>query len=287
MKVKNLRAIFPLVIFFVSTTAYGETTYGANEKAGSYLKINGVNLYYESYGTGEPLLLIHPNGVSLSSMSHQITHFQKHYRVIAMDSRGHGKSEIGKAPLTYRQIARDIASLVSTLALENVKVIGFSDGAIVGLILGVEHPQLFEKMALMSPNTRPDNGAIDPVLIEYSKAELLSVEEKIAANDKSKDWQRIKQQKMLTMFQPDISVKELASIKTPILLMAGDRDLITNFHMVEIFENLPNAHLAIFPNETHFTPVTNPTLFNTHVDKFFNAEFYRTNSFEAFSQLNQ
>jgi pimeloyl-ACP methyl ester carboxylesterase len=131
------------------------------------------------------------------------------------------------------------------------------------------------------------DDAIDPVLVEVPKAQLNAIEEKIATNDKSKDWEREKQQQMLTLFQPNISTKELASIKTPILLIAGDRDLIANFHTVEIFESLPNAHLAILPNETHFTPVTNPDLFNSHVDKFFDEKFYRSNWLEAYSQLDQ
>ncbi len=214
-------------------------------------------------------------------MSQQIDYFRQDYHVVAIDSRGHGKSELGDSPLAYRLIADDIAAVANSLSLKNVYVIGWSDGAITGLILGIEHPELIAKMALMSPNTRPDETAVDGTLIEFAYLRLDYINEMIAAGDDSEDWQRARQQLEMVLTKPNISQQELRSITAPTLIIAGDRDFINNSHTVELYESLTNAHLAILPNETHFTPVTNPTLFNSLVDNFLKSEFERQDSMDV------
>jgi pimeloyl-ACP methyl ester carboxylesterase len=114
--------------------------YGDNKDAGNYAVLNGVNLYYEIYGIGNPLVLIHGNGGNIAGMKYQIEYFARSYKVIAIDCRGRGKSELGKDSLTYMQMTGDVASLLDYLHLDSAYVIGRSDGGIIGLLMGIYFP---------------------------------------------------------------------------------------------------------------------------------------------------
>ena len=109
--------------------------YGSNSAAGNTFVFDGNRFYYETYGSGLPLLLIHGNGESINIFKGQIGALSRHHKVIAMDSRGQGKSELGTAALTYEQMAEDINALLEQLKLDHVKVLGWSDGGIIGLLL--------------------------------------------------------------------------------------------------------------------------------------------------------
>jgi len=122
-----------------------DTPYGHNESVGKYANINGIRMYYEEYGEGEPLFIIHSNAGAIKSMAWQIEYFKSKYRVIIADSRGHGKSESSTGPLTYIQIAKDWAELANQLNIDSVHVIGFSDGGIIGLLMGINHPDKVNK----------------------------------------------------------------------------------------------------------------------------------------------
>ncbi len=124
--------------------------YGDNAAAGAYASIHGIKLYYETYGTGQPMLQIHGNGLSISSMGHQIAFFSPHCKVIVADSRGHGKSEIGADRLTYEQMAEDLNALLEKLKTKPVNVLGWSDGGIIGLLLTIRHPDKVGKLASTS-----------------------------------------------------------------------------------------------------------------------------------------
>src|SRR6185503_19516991 len=114
--------------------------YGANPTAGHTFTHDGVRLYYEVYGAGEPLLVVHGNGGSIADMSAQIDHFRKRYRVIAMDSRDQGRSGDSADALTYEKMTDDLAALLDHLKTGPVNVLGWSDGGIEALLLGVRHP---------------------------------------------------------------------------------------------------------------------------------------------------
>ncbi len=121
--------------------------YGDNKDAGNYALLNGIRLYYEIYGKGDPLILLHGNGGNIKGMEHQIEYFSKQYRVIAMDCRGRGKSELGKDSLTYMQMTKDVASLLDYLQVDSTYIIGRSDGGIIGLLMGIYFPEKVKKIA--------------------------------------------------------------------------------------------------------------------------------------------
>lgn len=255
-----------------------ETPYGSNESVGKYADVNGIKMYYEEYGEGEPMFLIHGNGADIKSMGHQIEYFKNSYRVIIADSRGHGKSELNSDSLTYVEMAADWAALADYLKLDSLYLIGWSDGGIISLLMGIHHPEKVKKLATMGANLRPDTTAIYPYAANWVKQMRPVVDASIKHGDKSENWAILKQHLGLLGDQPTISKSDLSKISAPALIIAGDQDIIREEHTVEIFQNIPNAHLCILPGETHYSPAMNSTLFNSIVDNFMSKPFSRPNS---------
>src|SRR5215217_1799913 len=140
------------------TTAPGvrrAVTYGANPAAGRTFSHDGITFYYEVYGTGEPLLLVHGNGGSIADFRAQIPYFRKRFKVIAMDSRDQGKSSDSREAITYEKMTDDLAALLDHLQAGPVNVLGWSDGGIEALLLGIRHPARVKKIAAMAANLNP------------------------------------------------------------------------------------------------------------------------------------
>lgn len=254
------------------------TPYGNNEAVGKYVEINGAKLYYEEYGKGEPLLLIHGNGSSIKGMGNQIDYFKDKYRIIVADSRGQGKSELNTDSLTYNQIARDWEGLVHHLKLDSINIIGWSDGGIIGLKMGIDNNTKIKKIITMGANLRPDSTAVNAWAPNSVKEELDKINDLIAKGDTSKDWNTAKQLDQLLVYQPNISHDELHKITAVVLIVNGDEDIIKNKHAVEIYENIPHAQLCIMPGKTHYTPASDPEYFNAIANKFLTEPFKRPNS---------
>src|ERR1700743_65598 len=138
------------------------TTYGKNTTVGKYADIRGFKMYYETYGQGEPLLIIHGNGGSISNFLYQIPYFSKNYQVIIADSRAQGKSVDHTDSLSYEMMTDDINALLDKLNLKQANVIGWSDGGINGLLLAIHHPDKVKKLAVTGANLWPDTSAVDP-----------------------------------------------------------------------------------------------------------------------------
>jgi len=285
MLVKRLPFVLLLLLALTPLHLLAETTaYGNNPQNGHFAELNGIKMYYEIYGSGEPLLLIHGNGQSIVDMQFQIAYFAQDYKVIVADNRGHGKSGLGTDHLTYVQMVEDYNDLLDQLGVSGANVIGWSDGGILALLLAIEHPDKVGKMAIMGANLRPDQTAIEAWVPGLLQPVSDTVDEMIASEDTSEDWQHHRQIFDLLLTQPDIPVESLQGIQAPVLVIAGDKDIIRVTHTLEIFDNLPRAHLAILPGQTHWAPVTDPEGFNQLVGKFFASPFTRPTSREILEQ---
>jgi pimeloyl-ACP methyl ester carboxylesterase len=256
--------------------------YGNNKKVGKYAEINGIKMYYEIYGRGEPLILIHGNDDDIQSMEYQIRYFSRYYRVIAADSRGHGKSSLGDGRLTYEKMADDWASLLDELGIDSSYVIGWSDGGIIGLLLAIHHASKVRMLAVMGANLRPDTSAVYYWAVNWVKQMDQMADSMIARNDTSQDWYLRKQILDLLGKQPHIPLADLHTISVPVLVLAGDRDVIREEHTILIYQNLKKAHLCIFPGSTHGIPVEDPELFNRTVHRFFKNPFTRPDTRDDF-----
>jgi pimeloyl-ACP methyl ester carboxylesterase len=254
------------------------TQYGSNATVGKYAIINGAKIYYEEYGKGEPMFLIHGNGGDIKSMGNQIDYFKTKYRVIIADNRGQGKSELKTDSLTYDQITSDWEGLSNYLKLDSLNVVGWSDGGIVGLKMGISGKLKIKKIVAMGANLRADSTAVNSWAVKFLINERKMIKSKILEKDTSQNWNLQKQLIGLLADQPTIPSKDLSKIKSKVLIIASDKDIIKNEHSVEIFENIPKAQLCIIPGETHFVPASNAELFNSLVNKFLSEPFKRPDS---------
>lgn len=216
--------------------------YGDNPKAGSFYNHNGVKVYYETYGQGKPLVLLHGNGGSIGARAKLIPEFASHYKVIAFDSRCHGKSDCPTGYLTYEQMASDINAGLTHLQIDSANIWGHSDGGIIGLLLAINYPDKVKKLLASGANLRPDTTAIDPALLPLLDKMWTAVK-----NDSI----RSKHFKLL-VDQPNIKTSDLKKIKADVMIMGGDRDAIRNEHLLEMHNSIPGSLLCILPGTTHF-----------------------------------
>ncbi|PBI92307.1 3-oxoadipate enol-lactonase 2 [Flavobacterium sp. ACN2] len=271
------KSILLLLIAFLSAAAiYAQTEpikYGNNKEAGNYKEINGFKMYYEIYGTGKPLVLLHGNGGSIKGHSKRIEYFKKQFQVIAIDSRGHGKSiDPSNKQLNYNEMADDVSALLDSLKIKNAYIWGQSDGGILGLLLAIHHPDKTEKVAVFGANLYPGKKAV------YSEIDQLVLDTLKATKDP-----RTKNLYTLLAKQPNISKKDLQKITCPVLIMSGDRDAIRLEHSIEIFDNIPNSNFFVMPGATHFGAYEKPELFNLIVTSFFNDPFKKTSTVDIFT----
>jgi pimeloyl-ACP methyl ester carboxylesterase len=255
-----------------------DTPYGENQAIGKYIEINEAKIYYEEYGKGEPLLLIHGNGGNIKTMGNQIDGFKSKYRVIIADSRGHGKSELKTDALSYEEITADWEGLVNHLKLDSISIIGWSDGGIIALKMGINDKTKIKKIVAMGANLRPDATAMPYSFVLETWKERMNIESKITEKDTTKNWKLRKQHYGLMLDQTPIPLSDLSKIKAKVLIIAGDEDGVKGEHSLEIYKNIPNAQLCIMPGATHYAPASNIELFNGITDRFLSNPFKRPNS---------
>lgn len=230
---------------------------------GKFIDVNGVSLYYEIYGEGEPLLLLHGNGGSIGNFINQLDEFSKKYKVILVDCRGRGNSTYQKeVELTFDLQIEDLALFLDKLNVSKTHIVGWSDGGILGLLMAIKHPEKVDKLVSMAGNIFPE-GCVDLDDMKKTRDNLIK-ENKDHKNDLIIDLYN------LDIKYPNLAYKDLSAITSKTLIMAGDHDEIKNEHTVKMYEAIPGAQLAILPNSTHYMPIQNPKLFNQIVLDFLN-----------------
>jgi len=258
---------------------FDTTIYGRNPAAGHTLKTRGFNMYYEVYGQGEPLLIIHGNGGSINNFLYQIPEFSKSYKVILADSRSQGKSIDNGDSLSYEMMTDDLNALLDSLHLDSCYVIGWSDGGINGLLLAIRHPGKVKKLAVTGANLWPDTTAIDPFVYNWAMNYNRQLAAQAATTDKIKNDRKLGH---LLSYEPHITLEQLHTIKCPALIIGGDHDVILPQHTMLIAQNIPNSYLWIIPNSGHSTPVYKKEQFNQIVSDFFKTPFRTIEKFGRF-----
>ncbi|WP_264565055.1 alpha/beta fold hydrolase [Flavobacterium sp. N3904] len=262
-----------------SADDFAKSIYGRNPKAGHYAKINGFNMYYETYGEGEPLLIIHGNGGSINNFIYQIPYFAKHYKVIVADSRAQGKSIDTGDSLSYEMMADDLNALLDSLHINSCDVIGWSDGGINGLLLAIRHPEKVKKLAITGANLWPDASAVDSKVIDY----VVKQQDSLSKLSPTAETKHAKKLMNLLINEPHISLEQLNTIKCPTLVIGGDHDVILPIHTLLIAQSIPKSYLWIIPNSGHSTPIFYKDQFNKTIYDFFEKPFRTIDGLDRFN----
>jgi len=252
--------------------------YGSNKQVGKYIHVNDIKIYYEIYGEGEPLLLLHGNSGSIENFVYQIPELSKHFKVIAIDSRAQGRSSDSDKEITYALMASDMSELIDKLKLGIVNIAGWSDGGNTGLELAFAHPEKVKKLIAFGANYTHENGlaapdnvvmdAKDPLIVKTSMMiqRYKSAIERISPNIKKKLAD-------LTEKYPNFTLEQLKIIEIPVLIVAGDHDIINLDQTIALFTNLPKSQLFIVPGASHIAPAEQPELINRVVINFLKTPF--------------
>ncbi|HJB25853.1 MAG TPA: alpha/beta hydrolase [Firmicutes bacterium] len=214
------------------------------------ITVNGVTLFYEKSGTGKPIVLLHGNGENHTIFREFTAQLSKHYTVYALDSRCHGHSEKTKQ-LTYHLMAEDTRCLIEQLGLKKPIVYGYSDGGIIGLLLAIQYPDLLSRLIISGANLTP--SGMGKRFVRHCKL--------VHFFTRSKLWR-------LMAYEPNIDVAELSQIKIPVLVLAGEHDLILEEHTRMIASHIPNSVLKILPGEDHGSYVVHSEKLYEVVRKF-------------------
>jgi len=231
------------------------------------MSIMDIQLNFEEKGTGFPMILLHGNGENLEYFRNQIEYFSRFYRVIAIDTRGHGKSPRGEKPFTITQFAEDLYDFMVLWDIQKAIILGFSDGGNIALNFALKHLDMVEKLILNGANLTPEGVkryVQIPIEIGYK---IASVFAKRSINAK-------KNAEMLGLMvnEPNIKPEELTKVNVPTLVIAGSKDMIKTSHTKLIYESLPNARLEILEGD-HFIANKRAEEFNRVVHDFLNSNF--------------
>ena len=221
-----------------------------------------ITHHYIEKGEGFPLILLHGNGEDNTYFEHQIEPFARHFHVIAIDTRGHGKTPRGDAPFTIWQFADDLLAFMNAHSIAKAHILGFSDGGNIAMVFALTHPERVEKLILNGANLDASGvkRAVQiPIEIGYRIARLFA-----KRNPKA----RLNAEMLgLMVNDPNVTPDELSQIQCPTLVLAGNNDMIKDAHTRLIAKSITNAELAIIPGN-HFIANKNPDTFNETVLRF-------------------
>ena len=240
-----------------------------------------ITLNVMERGSGKPLVLLHGNGESLEYFKSQIRYFSHSYRVIAVDTRGHGGSERGSAPFTLKQFAKDLKALLDTMGIRKISLLGFSDGGNIALIFALKYPDSVERLILNGANLNPFGmkaSALIPIAFEYAAAVVKASggsdalrhmtggeDRKISAQ--KREAVRKKELFGLMIREPWIRPKHLQEISCPTLVIAGTKDMIRTSHTRLIAKRIRSTRLVLLRGD-HFIAAERSRAFNRAVERF-------------------
>jgi pimeloyl-ACP methyl ester carboxylesterase len=225
-----------------------------------------IQLNYTTAGQGFPLILLHGNGEDCTYFKRQMGPFSERYRVIALDTRGHGHSPRGTAPFTLDQFAEDLKGFLDSREIKRCHLLGFSDGANIALLFALKYPDYVEKLVLNGADLFPSGVKLStqaPIVLGWG---LLQIVRRLDKRARLK-WELLD----LMTTQPHIKPNALSALSMPTLVVAGERDMIREKHTRLIAKSIPGSQLAILPGD-HFVARRNWQAFNPVVLEFLQSQ---------------
>lgn len=215
-----------------------------------YTEVNDIKLFYTKDGEGSPLILLHGNGEDHSIFNELATRLKNHFTVYAIDSRNHGQSS-KTDDYSYMTMSEDIYQFIEKQDLQEVSIIGFSDGAIIATMLELAYPGTLNKMVLLGINLKPSD--FKPENIAYLEDEYKRSNDSLIK---------------LMLEEPNIDLSSLAAIKTPTLVVRAGDELFKDELYTDICSTMPNAELLIMDGHTHDSYIVNTDILYDDLKRF-------------------
>ena len=231
-----------------------ETPYGNNVAIGQYIDVGDAKIYYEVYGEGKPIFIFHGGGVGSSyELGRIIDDLRQNYQVIAVTTRGHGRSEIGRDPLSYEQKANDMATVMKSITNTPAQIIGFSDGAYTAYKVAAMYPELVDRIVAIGAGTLKKGYFSGEMKLEDMRKidpEYIDFEQQIRPEPNRT--QEFYDSYMKFWNGMSVGKEVFSKIKCPVLLMVGDEDdhapVVT---VLEAHQLIPNSRLCVIPKAWH------------------------------------
>lgn len=265
------------------------TAFAQSEPKGDTVEVNGMQIYYEVSGSGDPLVILHGAYMTIPSMGEIIPALAKTHKVYALEFQGHGRTNDIDRPITYPNLADDVAAFMDAIELEKADIFGYSMGAAAGLQLAIRHPEKVDQLVAASvaydvsgwqpaftafiPQMAPEMFVGTPMEDEYKK---------LAVN---KDGFRALVEKLIALEKEPMAWEaDVKKLETPILIIAGDADVSTLEHNVALFrllgggvmgdmgEPLPASRLAVLPATSHTAVINQTALLHALIEPFLKGE---------------
>jgi pimeloyl-ACP methyl ester carboxylesterase len=274
-------AVVALVALFLGCASHGEfaarQTGGSGPAKSGYVMVNGLNMYYEIQGTGRPLVLIHGGVCTIDTCFGKVRPpLAKNWMTVAVELQGHGHTADVDRPLTFEQLAKDTATLLRQLKIENADVVGYSIGGGVALQIAMRYPDLVRKLVVIG-TTYNNQGLVPGLLLVFKTMKPEDVPEEFQeAYERTapdpKHWSTLVAKVMkLGLEFKGWRPEEIQSVKAPVLVMIGDDDIVRPEHAVQMFRLLPHAQLAVLPGADHFLPMQRSDWAVPMIEAFLNA----------------
>jgi pimeloyl-ACP methyl ester carboxylesterase len=232
--------------------------------------VNGIKIWYAEFGHGRPIIMIHGGLANANYWGKQVPALDKHYRVIVMDSRGHGRSTRNSQPYGYDLMSSDVLGLMDYLKIKRAAIVGWSDGAIIGLDIAMHHPERVSKLFAFAANSDPSgvadiakspvfNAYIARAGEEYKRLSPTPTQYKAFVDQITKMWET----------QPHWTAADLAKIHVPTWIVDADHDEAIKRENTEFMAaHIPGAGLLIQPEVSHFSFIQDPQQFNNDLLHF-------------------
>lgn len=244
--------------------------------AGRYAEADGLSIYYEEQGSGRPLILLHGGTQTSAGWHEDMPYFARHFRVIAPDSRGHGRTNNPAGELTYRTMAADVAALTRALGLVKPLILGYSDGGQIALEVGMGYPGLASALVAGGVYYQLSGsilkfirhlgfegpGVLNLDQIQHTDPDMIDTMKKTHISSSDPDyWRRLLEQVSRLWWTPlEYTKEDFQRIAEPTLVLLGDRDVFSPIEQaVEIYRSIPNAELAVVPGATHSGTISDLT----------------------------
>lgn len=232
---------------------------------GQIASINGIDIYFEEYGEGDALILVHGGLGNGAYWANQIPAFAEYYHVIVMDSRGHGRSSFDATPISYDLMSSDVLALLDHLGIERANLLGWSDGGIIGLDIAQTNPERLRAVVAYGANFDPSGVRLDVDTNDYFNSYIeQAAADYLTTSPAPERWDEfLANISNMWATEPNWTMEQIASIGTPFLVLDGAEEEAIDLNQTRLMaELMPNATLMLMEGTGHFAMIEQPEKFN-------------------------